>query len=137
MYVPSSVNGWFVCLLAFCVSIWQNVFTRIDYQSCTYVTNFHTPGIYGNGRAGFHSCGNYFVPHRLEVVALAGLLEYALCAMNAAAVVDLVYFIASTRPVARMRPPCLIYISTAVRGQLLACRQKILVILRQFVSYKR
>ena len=66
-------------------------------------------GEYGQTR------GTRFVARRLEVVYVAGLLWISWCVLGAAGFRFFLrfFYFERTRPAARMRPPCLIYLSTS------------------------
>ena len=64
--------------------------------------------------------GTCFIARRLEVVAFAGLMWNSWCVLGAGdifrifLVFRLFFFFESTRPVASMRPPCLVYLSRSI-----------------------
>ena len=61
--------------------------------------------------------GMCLVAHRLEVVAVAGLLWISWCVLGGVGFLLFLFFrfffFERTRPTAKVRPPCLIYISTS------------------------
>ena len=60
--------------------------------------------------------GACFVARRLEVVAVAGLLWISWCVLGAAGFRFFLtfFFFERRRPVASMRPPCLMHLSTSI-----------------------
>ena len=47
-----------------------------------YEADFHKPGIYGSGRIWAITRGTWFFAHRLEMVAVAGLLRLSWCVLG-------------------------------------------------------
>ena len=99
-----------VCL-SVSVRITFVVFT--DCRSCTRPISTN-PGSMEAGESGL-TRGACFVASRLEVVAVAGLLWISWCVLGGADFLVFSFrflFFERTRPAARMRPPCLVYLST-------------------------
>ena len=88
------------------------VFT--DCESCTTPISTN-PGSMEAGEYGL-TRGTCFVAHRLEVVAVAGLMWISWCVLGGANLLvsffSILLFFERTRHTASMRPPCLIYLST-------------------------
>ena len=98
-----------VCM---CVYVIFVVFT--DGESCTSSISTN-PGTTQTGEYGL-TRRTYFVARRLELVAVAGLLWISRCVLGAARFrifFPIFFFKDRTRPVASIRPPCLIYLSTS------------------------
>ena len=95
-------------LISLCVRVTFVVFT--DCESCTRPISTNP----GSMKAGEHGLtrGTCFVAHRLEVVAVAGLLWMSGCVLGASCFFLEFFFSERTRPAASMRPPCPNYLST-------------------------
>ena len=90
------------------------VFT--DCERCTRPISTN-PGSTEAGEYGL-TRGTCFVAHRLEVVAIAGLLLVSWCVLGGTGLFRVFFrgyffFFERTRPAASMRTPCLNYLSTS------------------------
>ena len=102
--------------LAVCVSVSVCVTFVVftDCESCTRPISTNSASMeaskYGLER------GTCFVSRRLDMVLVAGLLWLSWCDLGGAVFFgfffDCFFFFERTRPVAIVRPPCLIYLST-------------------------
>ena len=104
--------GLSVCV---CVRVCVTFVVFIDCESCTTSTSTN-PGSMEAGKYGLMR-GTCFVSHRLEVVAVAGLLWLSWCVLGGADFLVLCFsifiFFKRKRPAASMRPPCPFYLYTS------------------------
>ena len=101
--------------LSVCARVYVTFVAFTDCESCTkpISTNLGSmeAGEYGLTR------GTCFVARHLEAVAVAGLLWISWCVLGGAdfscVFIYIYFFFERTRPVASMRPACLIYLSAS------------------------
>ena len=99
-----------MCLVSVCVIF--AVFT--DCESCTRPVSTNPGSMEASGCG--RTRGTFFIAHRLEVVAVAGLLWISWCFLGErifSRFFSRFFFFERTRPAASIRPPCLIYLSTS------------------------
>ena len=104
------------CLISLSVSVYVTFVVFTDCESCTRPISTN-PGSMEAGEYGL-TRGTCFVAHRLEVVAVAGLLWISLCFgwggfFGGGGGRFFLIFFERIRPAASMRPACLIYFSTS------------------------
>ena len=109
------------------------VFT--DCESCTTPISTN-PGSMEAGEYGL-TRGTCFVAHRLEVVAVAGLMWISWCVLGGANLLvsffSILLFFERTRHTASMRPPCLIYLSTIKEAR---ARERSCLMAKKASSYR-
>ena len=123
--VSSSRTGFHYLItgsLSVCLFVCVTFVVFTDCESCTRLISANP----GSMEAGEYRLTRQasFVVRRLVVVAVASLLWISWCVLGATGfrVFSLVlFFFERTRPAARMRPPCPIYLSPSIKKMYIFC----------------
>ena len=123
-------------LISLCLSVCVTFVVFTDCESYTRPISTN-PGCMEAGECEL-TRGTCFLPYRLELDAVAGLLWISWCALGGADFFSVFFFrfcffFERTRPAASMKPPCLIYLSTRT-GVRTGCHY--LIIMKLFFAFR-